>query len=322
MNRTCQDPFSNTRYEEKTVVEILRENKFSFSAEIIPPRNGVDFKEVFDKIQILKQGNFDFISVTHGAGGSLRGGTLPIAYHAQEICHMTSIAHLTCRGMTSEEMENALIDHHYFGIHNILALRGDPPDGIDAPFVNKEGGYEYAYQLVQALQKLNEGRYTKRKNFDNGSYRKGLPTRFCIGVAVYPEKDEFEFLKLKKEKGAHFGISQMIFDADVFVSFWKKVQKEWGNSFPILPGIWVPNDFSQLSRMRDKFGVIVPPTLMEKMREAETVSWQAMEQVGKDWAFDFIKKMQEHNIPGVHFFIMGHPQSAVELKQTFKQVSK
>lgn len=319
MNRTCQNPFSNTRYEQKSVVDILQQNDFSFSAEIIPPRNGVDFKEVFDKIQILKQGKFDFISVTHGAGGSLRGGTLPIAYHAQEVCQMTAIAHLTCRGMTSEEMENSLIDHHYFGIHNILALRGDPPDGIDLPFVNKEGGYQYAYQLVEALQKLNTGRYTKRKNFDNGSFRKGLSTRFCVGVAVYPEKNEFEFLKLKREKGADFGISQMIFDADVFIDFWQQVQKEWENNFPVLPGIWIPTNFSQLTRMGEKFGVKVPQELMEQMREAEKISPQAMEQVGKNWAFDFIKKIQEQGVPGVHFFIMGNPQSAVELKQRFAE---
>lgn len=312
MSDLCQNPFSESN--RKTVLEILQENNFSFSSEIIPPRNGADFKEVFEKVSILKKGQFDFISVTHGAGGSLRGGTLPIAYHAQEVCQITGIAHLTCREMSAEELENLLVDHHYFGIHNILALRGDPPEGIGATFEKPKGGYEYAYQLVEALSKMNKGRYIKRKNFDTGDYRKGLPTRFCIGVAVYPEDKNFDYLKIKKEKGAHFGISQMIFDSQLFIDFHKKVQEHWQNTFPILPGIWVANNLQSLLRMKKKFNVSIPNELVLAMKEAEKTSEQAMQEVGIQWAVDFVEKIKKAGVKGAHFFIMGDAQKAVQVK--------
>ncbi|RME93229.1 MAG: hypothetical protein D6767_01440 [Candidatus Hydrogenedentota bacterium] len=174
-------------YDVKSVVEILNENDFSLSAEIIPPRNGTDFHEVFSILEKLKEAGFDFISVTHGAGGSLRGGTLPISYHAQTHFGLTAIAHLTCRNMTKEDLENVLIDHHYFGVRNILALRGDPPDGIGAEFHPVEGGFQYAYELIELIQRLNEGKYLPRKNFDEGDFRPGIKTQFCIGAACYPE---------------------------------------------------------------------------------------------------------------------------------------
>lgn len=315
----CRNPFSHLP-QPKSVTEILRENAFSFSAEIVPPRNGSDFQDIFAKIHLLKEGGFHFISVTHGAGGTLRGGTLPIAFHAQSVCQMTSIAHLTCRGLTSEEMENLLIDHHYFQIHNILALRGDPPDGNETEFQTTVGGYSYAYQLVQALQRLNKGRYSKRKNFDQGEFRKGIATRFCVGVAVYPEKDEWEYLKIKKEAGADFGISQMIFSAEKFLEFHKKAQTLWGESFPILPGIRVVSSLKQLLHARDKFRVHVPPLLLQQMQEAEQVSEEAMCQVGYRWALDFVQQVREQGVRGAHFFIMGNPSAAVDIKKEIQSL--
>lgn len=312
MSDLCQNPFSQNN--SKTVVDILQENEFSFSSEIIPPRNGVDFKEVFEKVSVLKKGQFDFISVTHGAGGSLRGGTLPIAYHAQKVCQITSIAHLTCREMSAEEIENLLVDHHYFGIHNILALRGDPPEGIGAVFEKPKGGYQYAYELVEELNNMNHGRYITRKNFDTGDHRKGLSTRFCIGVAVYPEDNQFDYLEIKKEKGAHFGISQMIFDSQIFINFHEKVRQHWQDEFPILPGIWVPSSLQSLLRMQKKFHVSIPNKLLLDMQEAEKTSAEAMKEVGIQWAVDFIREVKQAGVTGVHFFIMGDAQKAVEVK--------
>ncbi|MDH4261520.1 MAG: methylenetetrahydrofolate reductase [Spirochaetia bacterium] len=302
----------------KSVLDILGSKKFSYSAEIIPPRNGTDFLEVFSHIEELEKSQFDFISVTHGAGGSLRGGTLPIAYHSQNAYNLTSIAHLTCRGMTAEELENLLIDHHYFGIHNILALRGDPPDGLNETFQPAAGGFSYAYDLVRLIKNVNAGKYLKRSGFDSSEkeYREGIKTRFCIGVACYPEDKngkDIEYLKIKKETGADFSISQIVFDFEIFSRFHDKCSRLWKDTFPIIPGIRVPTSYKQLKRMKDKFGINVPDQLLNDMEKAAK-SEVLMQEVGVNWATDFVAKIKSLGVKGIHFFIMGNPQHAILVK--------
>jgi len=307
---------SNTQ----SVLDILKKNDFTYSAEIIPPRNGTDFMEVFSAISDLTTGGFDFLSVTHGAGGSLRGGTLPIAYQAQDVYKMTSIAHLTCRGQTREDLENSLVDHHYFGIHNILALRGDPPDGIHEKFIKPEGGFEYAYELVDLIARMNRGEYIKRKGYDNGSdFRSGMKTRFCIGVAAYPEDPDgkdIEYLKIKKERGAEFCITQIVFNTELFFSFYDKVTRLWGDTFPVLPGIRIPTSWKQLSRMHEKFGISVDKELYENMEKSQNSAnpEEAMRQVGMQWGVNFIEKLKAAGVPGVHIFIMSDPGTAVSVR--------
>lgn len=304
---------------QKSVLEILNQNAFSFSAEIIPPRNGTDFEEVFSHIHALKEADFHFISVTHGAGGSLRGGTLPIAHHAQTLEGLTAIAHLTVRGATREDLENHLIDHHYFGIHNILALRGDPPDGLDETFVPASHGYTYAHELVEQIAAMNRGEYLVRKNFDkDATFREGMKTSFCIGVAAYPEdKNDKDILYLeeKAKRGAHFAITQMVYDINIFENFYAKVVDRFGHSFPVLPGIRIPASHKQLERMKNKFGIAVPGALMNAMREAAAKGKEVEMQTGLDWATDFVRSVYEMGVRGIHIFVMGKPESAIALRQ-------
>ncbi|MES0490801.1 MAG: methylenetetrahydrofolate reductase [Leptospirales bacterium] len=309
--------FNIDQTNAESVLDILKKNKFTYSAEIIPPRNGTDFKEVFSSIATLTEGGFDFLSVTHGAGGSLRGGTMPIAFQAQNAYKMTSIAHLTCRGQSKEELENSLIDHHYFGIHNILALRGDPPDGINEKFVKAEGGFEYAHELVDLIAQKNRGEYIKRKGYDDeNEFRRGMETRFCIGVAAYPEDpdgNDIEYLRIKKEKGAQFCITQIVLNNDLFFSFFEKVYTLWGNYFPVLPGIRIPTSWKQLSRMHEKFGISVDADLYADM-EKNKDSKEAMREVGMSWAREFIEELKIGGVPGVHIFVMGDPDTAVSVR--------
>ena len=306
-------------HKVKSVIDILDSKKFSYSAEIIPPRNGTDFLEVFSHVSELEKSKFDFISVTHGAGGSLRGGTLPIAYHSQNVYNLTSIAHLTCRGMTSEDLENVLIDHHYFGIHNILALRGDPPDGLNESFKPAAGGFSYAYELVKLIMKVNAGQYLKRSGFDTPEkeYREGIKTRFCIGVACYPEDkrgNDIAHLAVKKEAGADFAISQIVFDYDIFAQFFNKATTLWKDTFPILPGIRIPTSYKQLKRMKEKFGINVPDKLLQDMEKASD-SEESMKNAGIEWATHFVQQIQSLGVKGIHFFIMGNPQHAISVKE-------
>lgn len=304
----------------ETVLEILDREVFTISAEIIPPRNGTDIREVFQQINALHEAGFHFISVTHGAGGSLRGGTLPIAHYAQSKENLTAIAHITCRGYSREDLENLLIDHFYFGIRNVLALRGDPPDGSGEVFVAHPNGYQYAYELIEQIRRLNEGLYLPRKNFDPpGSFRQGIPTNFCIGAASYPEDpNRIRFLAKKKEAGAHFTITQMVFDFAILEDFYAEVVDSWGHGFPLLPGIRIPTSVKQLLRLKEKFQVTIPPELMHAMEKAENQGIEAMRKVGEDWAVEFIENCRQMGLRGVHIFIMGNVQLPIAVKKRLK----
>src|SRR6185312_2572695 len=113
------------------LTDFLKQNGFTSSAEVIPPRNGSEQQKILQQVQTLIGAGAQFLAVTKGAGGSLRGGSLPIAQVIKEQYGVPAIAHFTCRDLSAHEVENQLIDHHYFGIRNILALRGDPPNGPD-----------------------------------------------------------------------------------------------------------------------------------------------------------------------------------------------
>ena len=225
---------------QQAITEILKSKPRTFSAEVIPPRNGAETSAILKQIETMKLHGVDFISVTKGAGGSLRGGTLPIAQMIKGSYGLCSLAHFTCRDYTIEEVENALMDHHYFGIRNILALRGDPPDGKVDHFQPAPNRHMYAYQLVSQIRNLNEGRYLFREGFDSkkdsDGIRKGLATQFCIGVAAYPEEENGAlYFKHKVEAGAQFGITQMIFDADAMANFRDRLIS-LSADIPILPG--------------------------------------------------------------------------------------
>ena len=123
-------------------------------------------EEIYENVDKLKQIGVDSVSVTKGAGGSLRGGTLPITYFIKNKYKINSIAHFCCRDHTINEIENTMVDYSYFGIKNILALRGDKPDMSDESEWTSD--YNYAWQLVRQIKQLNEGKYIPRQGFDKG----------------------------------------------------------------------------------------------------------------------------------------------------------
>ncbi len=170
---------------DRKLTDVLRHNRFTLSAEVMPPRNGGEQSAVLSQVEQLIAAGAHFLAVTKGAGGSLRGGSLPIAQAIKECFGVPAIAHFTCRDLVPEEVENQLVDHHYFGIRNILALRGDPPDG-QPEWRAREGGYSYAYELIEQIRDLNAGRYLVRQGGPAPSSQE--PTDFCIGAAAYPER--------------------------------------------------------------------------------------------------------------------------------------
>ena len=277
---------------------------FTLSAEIIPPRNGASQSELLGQIGQLVDAGAQFLAVTKGAGGSLRGGSLPIAQLIKERFNTPCIAHFTCRDLSPAEIENQLMDHGYFGIRNILALRGDPPRGLpeSAPSAAKADSYPFAYQLIEQIMALNRGEYLERPGFRTQPCE---PTDFVVGAAVYPDhpdaRERLEFFRRKVEAGAEYAITQMLFDPEAFARFQDACDGAGLKRIPILPGTRILKSKRQAQRMAERFEVSISDEYLSALPDVEgpeTIP-QAL-----DAFYAFIDRLRALGAPGLHLFVL------------------
>jgi len=280
------------------ITEILKKKDFTLSVELVPPRNGELIEPLYENLKKLK-GKVDFVSVTKGAGGSLRGGTLPISYFTKAKFGIQTIAHFVCRERTRQEIENELIDLDYFNIKNILALRGDPPAGSKEAW---DGDYKYAYLLAEQIRNLNKGIYLPRINVDT-DFRKGKKTDFCIIVAGHPEnpiEEEIEHIKAKVDAGAEAIITQMVFSFEDYKNYVEKLKMNEIN-LPIIPGIRPIISYKQAESVEEFFKV---PVAEELKKGLKTKSDEEAKKFGIKYFSEFIKKLKEYRAPGAHLFLL------------------
>lgn len=304
---------------DRKITDVLVENKFTLSAEMIPPRNGEQMQITMDRLNKVVSSGVDFLSVTKGAGGSLRGGSLPIAQTIKDHFAKPCIAHFTCRDLSPQDIENQLIDHHYFGVRNILALRGDPPMGTEEWIPHKDG-YSYAYQLIEQIKKLNAGQFIERKGFkvDNRE-----STDFCIGAAIYPEhpdpKERLEFAKIKFEKGAEYGITQMLFDPEPYAELTNQLA-DHGITSPMLPGLRILRSKKQGEVMKSRFGCSVPDWYLNQLPEEHERGVVNPDVIGP--FVELVERLQKLGAPGVHIFVLADVElcqlAMKELKERFQ----
>lgn len=302
------------------LTDFLKQNGFTSSAEIIPPRNGSEQRKILTQVQTLIEAGAQFLAVTKGAGGSLRGGSLPIAQVIKEQYQVPCIAHFTCRDLNAHECENSLMDHHYFGIRNILALRGDPPTeatGQAGVWKKKEGGYDYAYQLIDQIRQMNEGGYLTRAAGPKADGQE--TTDFCIGAAAYPEHpneaERIHFFKLKVDHGAHFGITDMCFDPEIYARFMDKLART-GIFVPVLPGTRILRSRAQARKMAQKFRVTVPETMLQALPEIEDTDSIKR---GVELFNNLTERMRKLGAPGIHLYVISDTTSSAEALKGLRQ---
>lgn len=283
------------------LTDFLKSHRFTLSAEVIPPRNGSEQRKVLEQIELLIQAGAQFLAVTKGAGGSLRGGSLPIAQAIKENFNVPCIAHFTCRDLSAHDVENQLVDHHYFGVRNILALRGDPPDG-QPHFEPRPGGHSYAYQLIEQIRNMNAGVYLSRPGGPTAESHE--TTDFCIGAAAYPEfpdaRNRIEYFRIKVAAGAHFGITDLLFDPEVYARFVDDVAKA-GANVPILPGTRLLRTKSQAERVMKKFKVNVPPAIYSQLADNEGPDALAR---GLEITQEMALRLKHYGAPGLHLYVI------------------
>ncbi|MDC6406424.1 MULTISPECIES: methylenetetrahydrofolate reductase [NAD(P)H] [Maribacter] len=292
--------------------------KTLFSFELIPPVKGKSIQELYDNIDPLMEFKPPFIDVTTSReeyvyidkGGLLekkvtrmRPGTVGICSSIQHKYHVDTVPHLLCGGFTKEETEYVLVDCHYLGIDNVMALRGDSMKE-ERYFVPTEGGHCYAKELVSQIRNLSRGEYLHETidSDDNAD--------FCIGVAGYPEKhleapslqSDLKRLKEKVDAGADYVVTQMFFDNQKFFEF-VEAAKNIGITVPIIPGIKPIAIKRHLQLLPQVFRIDIPQDLIDAVEACQNN--KDVRQVGIEWAIQQSKELKSAGVPVLHYYSMG-----------------
>jgi len=292
--------------------------KTLFSFEIIPPVKGRNIKELYGNIDPLMEFKPPFIDVTTSReeyvyldrSGLLdkkltrmRPGTLGICASIKHKYDVDTVPHVLCGGFTREETEYLLIDCHYLGIDNVMALRGDAMRE-QKYFEATKGGHSFAIDLVSQIQNLNCGKYLHEVIETDDC------AEFCIGVAGYPEKhleapslqSDLKRLKEKVEAGADYVVTQMFFDNQKYFEF-VEAAKEMGIDVPIIPGIKPLAVKRHLQLLPQVFRIDLPQDLIDAVDSCENN--KAVRQVGVEWTIQQSKELKKAGVPVLHYYSMG-----------------
>ena len=299
-------------FRPEKITEILDRRPFTYSVEIFPPRNGRPPDIILDKLESLSKLPIDFVSITKGAMGSMRGGTVPIGYMISERYDMNALVHFRCRDMNKREVENLLVDHMYFGTKNILAILGDPLPGEPESDPDPVTHNRYACELVQQITDMNNGRYISLKDRPE-SRRDGIRTDFCIGIACYPEaKDPDKELFIMQEKtnaGADFAITQMVFSTDTYAAYVDALRGR-GIDIPVIPGVRPVTCMQHVEAAENIFGANVPDDLKQRLKGASDLEAR---HICLEFSVDLINGLKERGAPGAHMFTLNDVSMARDI---------
>jgi len=285
------------------IIEKLSSSTPVFSFEFFPPKNSEGFATLFETIARLKPSAPGFVSVTYGAGGSTRSKTVDLVGNIKNAIGIESMAHLTCVGHDEKEIRSVLESLQEKNIENVLALRGDPPQG-EEKFIKTEGGFEYGNELVAFM----------KKNFS-----------FCIGAACYPEghvecKDldkDIDNLKRKVDSGVDFLVTQLFFDNRHYFDFLDRAQKANIN-IPVIPGIMPILNFKQIKRFTKMCGASLSSSLLAKFEGIEDDS-EKVRQTGIEHAIDQCRELLENKAPGIHFYTLNRSKATLAILGALKE---
>ena len=262
------------------------------SFEVFPPKNDSAFDSIEWSVRELAAFNPDFMSVTYGAGGGTSQYTTKIASLIKNRLDTTALAHLTCASTPKEQIDNILDTLKENHIDNILAMRGDIPQGFEKP---QGEYYTYASELISNIKEYGY---------------------FDIGGACYPEchpecnslEKDIDNLKNKVDCGIDFLITQLFYDNDIFYSFLEKVRKK-GISAPVFAGIMPITNIKQIDRIIGLSGTKLPDEVkgfLDKYRDKP----EELEKAGLEFAIKQINDLQSNGVNGIHIYTMNKPYVA------------
>ena len=273
----------------RKISDILREKKRTCSFEFFPPKTQKGRERLPETAGILKQLKPDWFAVTYGAGGTTRELTMDIVDELQKRFQIPTMHHLTCIGHSKAELKAIIEKMKERNIRNILALRGDPPQGMDhwelAP-----GGLEYCYQLIELIRSYGDF--------------------FSIGVAGFPEghidcpdkETDSKYLKIKIDAGGEFVITQLFFDNKDYFKYAERIRKV-GVTVPIIPGILPITDYQALLRFCNTCGATIPQRVHDIFKPLDGNA-EATYKAGVQFTVEQCNELLEGGAPGLHFYTL------------------
>ena len=285
------------------VIDVLKSPHPTLSVEVFPPKTDASYKTVEEAVEKIADLNPSYMSVTYGAGGGTSQHTVSIAKHIQCDKNVTAIAHLTCISSTKELVKEQLKKLKEAGIENILALRGDIPEGFEMRNLQ----YHHASDLAKDIS-------------DFGG--------FCIGGACYPEghpesansNEDIDNLKKKIDAGCQYLTTQMFFDNNIHYKFLYRV-REKGITAPIIPGIMPITNAKQVERAIKLSGAIMPPRFLSIVDRFGNDP-DAMLQAGIAYATDQIIDLFANGINHIHIYSMNKPIVAQKILENLSSIIK
>ena len=274
------------------ISEFYKKQKHTISFEFFPPKTAEGETKLFQTVADLKKLAPSFVSVTYGAMGNTQANTLRIVEEIKRKIGLEVAAHLTCVAHSRGEIERILTTLHAKGIENIVALRGDPPQG-ETQFKASPDGFHYAAELVRFIRQHPQ-----------------LGKAFDLSVAGYPEghpecKDkqkDLEHLKRKVGEGADAVVTQLFFDNRHYFDFVKRARRT-GIKVPIVPGIMPVTHGPQIEKFSRMCGAEIPQEIHEAIARfgEDQVS---IIKFGVEYATRQSEELLRGGAPGLHFYTL------------------
>ncbi|GAA3546631.1 methylenetetrahydrofolate reductase [NAD(P)H] [Kribbella ginsengisoli] len=285
-----------------TIRELLSGDQPSFSFEFFPPKTPEAEEVLWHSIREIEQLRPTFVSITYGAGGTTRDGTIRVTERVAQDTSLTPLGHLTCVSHSRDELRSVVGAYAGAGVRNVLALRGDPPGGPAQPWVAHPEGLNHAIELVELVRELGD---------------------FCVGVAAFPDKHpeatdletDARVLAAKAAAGADYAITQMFFGADDYFRLVERASA-LGCDIPILPGIMPVTNIKQIERMALLTGMALPKAVTDRL-EAVAEDPAAVRAVGIEIASELSDALLTGGAPGIHFITLNRSTAT---RQVFRNL--
>ncbi len=272
--------------------------QLGLSFELFPPKTEAGEAALFRHVERLVEFRPSFVTCTYGAGGSTQNKTLDIISRVRTTTGLPVATHLTCVNRTADELAEYLSEANSRGVENVVALRGDPPQG-ETSFAAVDGGFRYANELVSFIR----GRFA-----DMG-----------IAVAGYPEKHleapsldvDLENLRRKIDSGADVVITQLFYDNADFFAFRERCDT-LGINVPIVPGLLPVTNFAQIQRITSLCGAKLPAAFVAAL-EAAGDDADAQFRTGVEFATRQMQELIDAEVPGIHLYVLNKSEATSEV---------
>ena len=287
-----------TTDQGRSLRELIEQGGRSFSFEFFPPKDAAGEEQLWQAITELEPYCPTFVSVTYGAGGATRDRTVAITERIARETTLLPVAHLTCVGHTCAEIVGILRELADAGVHHVMALRGDPPDGPGTPWTPTEGGVSYASELVRLIKETADVR---------------------VGVAAFPEghveaaslEADARVLREKYDAGAEFAVTEMVLRASDYEALVERAAAA-GADLPIVPGLMPILNLRSMERMVELSRRELPAEVAARLAPYQHDP-AALRAEGIEIATELGDALLAAGAPGLHFYTLNRSRATREI---------